>query len=356
LIKTNDNGFAILSSNSLDLRKTDSQGNIQWSNDYTGTTNCEGKSVIQTNDGGYAILANKALYLSQFGNTYDIVLIKTDEDGNEIWRQTYKETDVNFYDVEFGFSIIQTNDEGFIIAGYKQEVRYNGYEYSVGDENFLLIETDANGNEIWNKTYDKFNSTDMATSIVSTVDGGYTIAGYTQDLNETHYVRLLKIDSVGNIDWERMFEIEEQVFPSVVTTSDGGYAFIDGSRLIKTDAIGNQKWGKQYNFSFSILTSTINNGFALANVDGRLLITDMDGNLLGSDTVVPYLRSIVQASDGGFVVLSTGHFYNDQPVLIKTNVETGLANVSLDENSITLYRGLNDIYWNYVRVRIWRTD
>jgi len=39
--------------------------------------------------------------------------------------------------------------------------------------------------------------------------------------------------------------------------------------------------------------------------------------------------------------------------LVKTDVEMGLALTSLTNNAITLYRGKNDHYWNYVRVRIW---
>jgi len=33
--------------------------------------------------------------------------------------------------------------------------------------------------------------------------------------------------------------------------------------------------------------------------------------------------------------------------------ETGLAMIRLTPNTVTLYRGNSDLYWNYVRVRIW---
>ncbi len=41
--------------------------------------------------------------------------------------------------------------------------------------------------------------------------------------------------------------------------------------------------------------------------------------------------------------------------VIKTDIEGGLAQVDSTANSITLYRGLTDAYWNFVRVRLWRT-
>jgi hypothetical protein len=39
--------------------------------------------------------------------------------------------------------------------------------------------------------------------------------------------------------------------------------------------------------------------------------------------------------------------------LVKTDVEKGLAQTGLTDNTITLYRGKTDLCWNYVRVRIW---
>lgn len=34
--------------------------------------------------------------------------------------------------------------------------------------------------------------------------------------------------------------------------------------------------------------------------------------------------------------------------------EQGLAWTNSTSNTVTLYRGANDVYWNYVRVRVWR--
>ena len=40
--------------------------------------------------------------------------------------------------------------------------------------------------------------------------------------------------------------------------------------------------------------------------------------------------------------------------LIKVDIEFGLAQIDSSANSITLYRGATDAYWNFVRVRIWK--
>ncbi len=47
---------------------------------------------------------------------------------------------------------------------------------------------------------------------------------------------------------------------------------------------------------------------------------------------------------------------NDDVYLIKTSSdgETGLAWTDSTANSVTFYRGANDVFWNYVRVEVWK--
>jgi hypothetical protein len=70
--------------------------------------------------------------------------------------------------------------------------------------------------------------------------------------------------------------------------------------------------------------------------------------------------SIVQTADGGYAIAGntglaagSGEFY-----LVKTEIEGefGLARTDTTANTLTLYRGMNDVDWKYVRVRIWKID
>ncbi len=61
--------------------------------------------------------------------------------------------------------------------------------------------------------------------------------------------------------------------------------------------------------------------------------------------------ALVQTADGGYALAG---WSNSDFWLIKTDSESGLGWVDSDANSITLHRGLTDIYWNYVRVRVWK--
>jgi hypothetical protein len=122
---------------------------------------------------------------------------------------------------------------------------------------------------------------------------------------------------------------------SVVQTSDGGFAIagytfsfgagLSDVYLVKTDSLGIMQWNKTYGGP-------------------------------GSD----FGHSLVVTSDGGYAIAG----YTDYPgpdgyddmFLVKTDAEGefGLVRTATTANTVELYRGVNDIYWNYVRVLIWK--
>jgi len=68
-------------------------------------------------------------------------------------------------------------------------------------------------------------------------------------------------------------------------------------------------------------------------------------------------KCIMRARDDGSFLLSGETDYpNYEAFLVETEVEggsTGLSRVGLTNSTVTLYRGSDDPYWNYVRVRVW---
>ena len=163
------------------LIKTDGSGNEQWSQTFGGTTNDVGHSVQQTNDGGYIITGQT---YQDTGSNGKIFLIKTDENGNEEWSQT-------FDNYSIGFDVKQTNDGGYIITGHTDFS-------SIGVGDIYLIKTDGSGNEQWSQTFGAMDI-DTSYSVQQTTDGGFIITGKTSSFGSGADVYLIKTNEWGNI-------------------------------------------------------------------------------------------------------------------------------------------------------------
>lgn len=112
----------------------------------------------------------------------DVYLIKTDENGNEEWYKTFGGTFL-----EWGFSVQQTYDGGYIIVGVT-------HSFGTEEGDVYLIKTDEKGNEEWNRTFGGLNR-DGGTSVQQISDGGYIIAGYTDSYGAGgHDVWLIKVN------------------------------------------------------------------------------------------------------------------------------------------------------------------
>ena len=188
--QTNDGGYIIGGSNLSDssdsmdmyLIKTDNNGNEQWSQTFGGDYNDWGHSVQQTIDGGYILTG----WTLSFGNGGDIYLVKTDLDGNEEWSQTYG----GEYN-EGGYCGKQTIDGGYIICGYTESFSLN--------EDVYIIKTDESGIEEWSQTYGG-NGWDEGYSVQQTIDGGYIITGGKEsNIGDGQDIYLIKTDSQGNV-------------------------------------------------------------------------------------------------------------------------------------------------------------
>ena len=182
-----------------------------WEQTFGGEGWDIGYSVQQTTDGGYIITGTT----EPFGNVYgDVYLVKTDENGNELWSQTFG-GELG----DFGNSVQQTFDGGYIICGNS---------YSFGDGGFsdvYLIKTDENGNELWSQIFGGTHI-DYGFSVQQTTDEGYIITGQTYfddgDLGECG-LYLIKTDDSGNEQWSQTFGGGDSGGTSVQQTSDGGY-------------------------------------------------------------------------------------------------------------------------------------
>ncbi len=136
-----------------------------WEQIYGDSLWDHGFWVEPTADSGYILTGFTMSY--GVGDYYDFYLVKTDSAGSLLWQQTY-----GGFEEERAYCVKQTSDGGYVMVGYTRS-------YGVGAGDVWLVKTDASGTMLWDRTYggDGF---DKGYSVEQTTDGGYIIAGLTQ--------------------------------------------------------------------------------------------------------------------------------------------------------------------------------
>jgi len=314
-VKEIPGGFIFTGGPHIFLLKTDLSGNIVWAKSFSSNIDPSsdfGYSVVQTADGGFVITGQKNYNPNTFNG--DICLIKTDSSGNLQWLRllTSGLTDCS------GRSVKQTTDGGYIVGGNS----YNGMG-TWSSYDFCLIKTDTSGTIQWQKYFGSdplLGHVDRAYSVQQTTDGGYIAAGtYSESFSMSGY--LVKTDANGDTLWTRNYGMPSQGFEfrSVCQTSDGGYVMTGPSTtdlvILKTNPAGDTLWTR---------------------------IVD------GSDATMSFF--IQQTSDGGYAVMGStaaAEFSGNQPngydhFLIKTDSlgnfpDPTAASVPGSERHISLY-------------------
>lgn len=226
------------------LIRLDSSGNLVWTHTYGGVNFEEARAVQPTSDGGYVFTG----YTTSFGAgtpaQENIYVVKTNSIGDTIWTRAY-----GGVNDEIGYSIEQTPDGGYLVAGYTSS-------YGVGSSDAWLLRLNASGDTLWTRTYGGPGG-EGAYWLIPTNDSGYAFAGYTATftpgINQQY---LVKIDSAGNPAWSRHYggADHDQAY-CVQQTTDGGYIISGITKsygpgvpaenncyVVKTDAIGDTLW------------------------------------------------------------------------------------------------------------------
>ena len=316
--QTTDGGYIVVGSQmnynqplswQVYLIKTDNYGNEEWITTFGIDGTEEGYSVNQTNDNGYIITGRN--------NNAAVYVIKTDEYGNEVWSKSFEGKG---YGV--GYSIEQTYDGGYIITGETSE------EFSESQDVYL-IRTDCNGDTLWTQTFG-YEGVDIGHSVKQTDDTGFIIGGYSDSINDGAFY-VIKTNCNGVEEWAHRYGIKSHCY-SIDTTSDGGYILTGFSKvfystngsdifIIKIDSYGDLEWIKylgEANDGAKSIQQTTDGGFILTGYtndfagDTDIIIKklDCDGNEEWSKTFsgnsnYDVGECVIQTTDFGFII--AGH-------------------------------------------------
>lgn len=276
------------------LVKLDKRGNKIWSRTYGGKKNEFIVSLEKANDGCYVLAGGTESYGS---GKRDFYLIKVDATGNELWSRTFGGNKI-----EGANDVKQTKDGGYILVGSTKS-------FGVGDRDFFMIKTDAQGHKLWSRTFGG-KKCERAFSVHENDEGGYTLTGVTSSFGAGEYDGWLIItDEKGNRIQAHTYGGEKNdLIRFSKKTAEGGYMLIGIKSifnnkagdlwLVKTDIQGAQIWEKTYSGEArgfhhpwykpiggelrdegSCVIQTIDNGYLLTGVNsGPILPTYCSGD------------------------------------------------------------------------------
>lgn len=167
-----------------------------------------------------------------------------DADGNELWFRTY-----GGEKEEILWAAETIPDGGFLLAGQTNSEGAGGLD-------FYIVRTDSDGDVLWSKAFGT-SVTDRAFGIGLTPDGGALVAGFTGASKSTMNFFFLRINKDGRELWRRTISGDRfDVAHDVLTLEDGGFAisgysssFSPGDHdgfLMRLTASGRMLWMKTY--------------------------------------------------------------------------------------------------------------
>lgn len=240
--------------------KFDKDGNLVWQRTYGGAGAEFGYAIRELSNGGFVVVGQTASFLAPGSVNSNLWVLKLDANGNSgptypgTWQRSYGNLGDEARDV------LQAPDGNFVIVG--------GYSVNAGNTSSLWVMkvNASDGLVSWNRTYNSATSGayDVAKAIVPSLDGGYLITGYTGGFT-TEDLYVLKIDSSGNMQWQKTFGGSGNEEGTSITQLQDGNILVGGftesypststystSWVLKLNSSGSPIWQKVFNRSVNV--------------------------------------------------------------------------------------------------------
>lgn len=169
-------------------------------------------------------------YVLDFGDTSGAMfLMKVNSNGDSLWMKKYFGSGWST-----GNSLLVLPD-GILIAGS------TAASALVSGDHFL-VRTDFAGDTLWTRKIGLSNADETTMDVSISSDNCYILCG-----NSRSYLELVKVDTLGNVEWTKDYNSGDANGRSVVATMDSGYFSVGSAALatglpliyfVKTDATG----------------------------------------------------------------------------------------------------------------------
>src|SRR5690606_6395457 len=227
--------------------KTEPSGQEVWNQYYGGTNNDRAFDIVQTPDGGYIMVGNSESEDFDITNalgSYDYWVVKIDAEGNLQWQQNYGGSSI-----EIAYSITKTNDGNYLVLG---DTRSTDQQVTnpKGNADAWLIKINESGDLLWQKSYGG-SQFDTGRSIIENPEGNLIVFGSSRsnDLDVSgNYGQsdywLVLTNANGNLFFEKNYGGSGTDFGNAAILSSSGQIVMAGSSESNDFDVSNNQGGK----------------------------------------------------------------------------------------------------------------
>jgi hypothetical protein len=273
-----------------------------WDKTIGGSSDDIAYSSVATSDGGFVIVGSSSSGISgdkseASKGESDYWIVKFNSTGQKVWDKT-----IGGSSLDNAESVVSTSDGGFVVAGHSfSGISGDKSEANKGRSDFWIVKINSGGQKIWDKTIGG-SDYDNAFSIISTSDGGFLVVGSSEsnisgdksennrdNTNATYDYWIVKLNGNGQKIWDKTIGGGSDDYPeSIIQTSDGSFVLVGFSI---SGISGDKTQGSQGLYDYWIVK---------LNSTGQKVWDKTIGG--DSDEEA---GSIIQTSDGGFVVVGS---------------------------------------------------
>ncbi|MBK9525306.1 MAG: T9SS type A sorting domain-containing protein [Bacteroidetes bacterium] len=212
------------------LLKLDVSGNIIWQQSLGGSGLDVCYAIDETSSNEIIACgssnSNNGDVIGQHGGS-DFWVVKLSCNGTMLWNQCYGGSDQ-----ESALALTCTPNQEILITGYSKSTDGDLHENFGYNDIWAILIDDQNG-DIQNQKVFGGTGTDISFAAISTMDGGFILAGGSTSVDGNitgnhgmEDIWLAKLDQNLNLEWEKSYGGSNNERPScLIQSTDGGYLF-----------------------------------------------------------------------------------------------------------------------------------
>lgn len=284
---------------------------LAWEKTPVGQRSLGLDAMALTRDGGYVVAGRGRPAQQTHGVAIDAWVAKLDAQGEPLWEKCFGGEGFDAFR-----SVRETSDGGYILAGSTHAEGKKGSDV-------LVMRLDAEGN-LLNSAAFGGPKNDSASDVHQTSDGGYVIAATEDSGGKEAKVWLLKLDAELQLSWEKKLGGDPPARGNCIEqTPDGGYFALanraelpshapdwakDTKRIskgwvLRLDSAGNVVWERIFKGGTQCACVTSDGGYAVGMEGGWLIRWDSNGKRLWEQNCrLNGVCDIEQTSDGAYLL------------------------------------------------------